>query len=164
MRGKVSVYEQRGQLQLVAETMEPVGAGSLQLAFEQLRDRLKAEGLFDAERKRPLPAFPRTVAVLTSPSGAVIRDFLNIVRRRSSGLNVLVIPVVVQGDSAPAEIESALSVANQPGLADLIVLARGGGSLEDLAAFNSERVARAIAASRLPVVSGRRPRNRLHHR
>ena len=153
VRGKASVYEQRGQLQLVAETMEPVGAGSLQLAFEQLRDRLKAEGLFDAERKQPLPAFPRTVAVITSPSGAVIRDFLNIVRRRHSGLKVLVVPVAVQGDSAPAEIESALAAANLPGIADLIVLARGGGSLEDLAAFNSERVARAIAASNLTVVS-----------
>jgi exodeoxyribonuclease VII large subunit len=153
VRGKVSVYEQRGQLQLVAETMEPVGVGSLQLAFEQLRDKLKAEGLFEQERKRQLPAFPRTVAVLTSPTGAVIRDFLNVVNRRHSGLSVLVVPVAVQGENAPAEIEAALIQANTLGLADLIVLARGGGSLEDLAAFNSERVARAIAASRLPVVS-----------
>ena len=153
VRGKVSVYEQRGQLQLVAETMEPVGAGSLQLAFEQLRDKLKAEGLFEQERKRPLPAFPRTVAVLTSPTGAVIRDFLNIVNRRHSGLSVVVVPVAVQGDNAPAEIEAALAQTNALELADLIVLARGGGSLEDLAAFNSERVARAIVASRLPVVS-----------
>jgi len=153
VRGKVSVYEQRGQLQLVAETMEPVGAGSLQLAFEQLRDKLKAEGLFEQERKRPLPAFPRTVAVITSPTGAVIRDFLNIVNRRHSGLNVVVVPVTVQGDSAPAEIESAIALVNASQLADVIVLARGGGSLEDLAAFNSESVARAIAVSRLPVVS-----------
>jgi exodeoxyribonuclease VII large subunit len=153
VRGKVSVYEQRGQLQLVAETMEPVGAGSLQLAFEQLRDRLKAEGLFAQERKRPLPAFPRTVAMLTSPTGAVIRDFLNIVNRRSSGLNVVVVPVAVQGDNAAAEIEAALAATNNLQLADVIVLARGGGSLEDLAAFNSERVARAIFGSRLPVVS-----------
>jgi len=153
VRGKVSVYEQRGQLQLVAETLEPVGAGSLQLAFEQLRDRLKAEGLFEQERKRPLPAFPRTVAVITSPTGAVIRDFLNIVNRRHSGLSVLVVPVAVQGDGAPAEIEAAISQVNDSGLADLIVLARGGGSLEDLAGFNSERVARAIAGSHLPVVS-----------
>ena len=153
VRGKASVYEQRGQLQLVAETMEPVGAGSLQLAFEQLRDRLKVEGLFDQERKRPLPEFPRCVVVITSPTGAVIRDFLNIVNRRHSGLSVIVAPVAVQGDNAAAEIESALMQANEHGLADLILLARGGGSLEDLAAFNSERVARAIAASRLPVVS-----------
>jgi exodeoxyribonuclease VII large subunit len=153
VRGRVSVYEQRGQMQLVAETMEPVGAGSLQLAFEQLKERLKAEGLFDAERKIPLPAFPRTVGIVTSPTGAVIRDFLNIVARRHSGLNVLVSPVSVQGDSAPAEIESAIGEFNASSLVDVIVLARGGGSLEDLAAFNSERVARAIAASRLPIVS-----------
>ncbi len=153
VRGKVSVYEQRGQLQLVAETLEPVGAGSLQVAFEQLRDKLKAEGLFDAERKRPLPAFPRCVAVITSPTGAVIRDFLNVVSRRHAALSVTVVPVAVQGENAPAEIEMALKMANEPGVADVIVVARGGGSLEDLAAFNSERVARAIAASRLPVVS-----------
>ncbi|MGA2205483.1 MAG: exodeoxyribonuclease VII large subunit [Terracidiphilus sp.] len=153
VRGRVSVYEQRGQMQLVAETMEPVGAGSLQLAFEQLKERLKAEGLFDAARKRPLPTFPRTVGIVTSPTGAVIRDFLNIVNRRHSGLNVLLCPASVQGESAPSEIEAALAELNDSNLVDLIVLARGGGSLEDLAAFNSERVARAIAASRLPVVS-----------
>ena len=153
VRGRVSVYEQRGQMQLVAETMEPVGAGSLQLAFEQLKERLKAEGLFDAARKRPLPTFPRTVGIVTSPTGAVIRDFLNIVSRRHSGLNVLLCPASVQGESAPAEIEAALAELNDSNLVDLIVLARGGGSLEDLAAFNSERVARAIAASRLSVVS-----------
>jgi exodeoxyribonuclease VII large subunit len=153
VRGGVSVYEQRGQMQLVAEILEPVGAGSLQLAFEQLRERLNADGLFDAARKRPLPAFPRTAAIVTSPTGAVIRDFLSIVARRHSGLNVLLYPVSVQGESAPAEIEAALADLNQSGLADIVVLARGGGSLEDLAAFNSERVARAIAASELPVVS-----------
>jgi exodeoxyribonuclease VII large subunit len=153
VRGRVSVYEQRGQMQLVAETMEPVGAGSLQLAFEQLKMRLKAEGLFDAERKRPLPVFPRTAGIVTSPTGAVIRDFLNIVARRHSGLSVLICPVSVQGDSAPAEIEAALAELNASGLVDVIVVARGGGSLEDMAAFNSERVARAIAASSLPVVS-----------
>ena len=153
VRGRVSVYEQRGQMQLVAETMEPVGAGSLQLAFEQLKERLKAEGLFDAARKRPLPLFPRCVGIVTSPTGAVIRDFVNIVSRRHSGLNILLYPVSVQGDSAPAEIEAALTDLNAARLVDLIVLARGGGSLEDLAAFNSERVARAIVSSRLPVVS-----------
>jgi exodeoxyribonuclease VII large subunit len=153
VRGRVSVYEQRGQMQLVAETMEPVGAGSLQLAFEQLKERLKTEGLFDADRKRPLPAFPRTVGIVTSPTGSVIRDFLNIVGRRHSGLSVLVFPVSVQGDQAPGEVEAAIAALNTSGLVDVIVLARGGGSLEDLAAFNSERVARAIAASQLPVVS-----------
>ncbi len=153
VRGRVSVYEQRGQLQMVAETMEPVGAGSLQLAFEQLREKLKAEGLFEADRKRPLPAFPRSAGIVTSPTGAVIQDFLNIVGRRHSGLNVMLCPVSVQGQTAAAEIERALACLNDSGLVDVIVLARGGGSLEDLAAFNSERVARAIVASRVPVVS-----------
>ena len=153
VRGRVSVYEQRGQMQLVAETMEPVGAGSLQLAFEQLKEKLKAEGLFDAVRKRPLPPFPRTVGIVTSPTGAVIRDFLNIVARRHSGLNVLLCPVSVQGDFSAGEVEAALACLNGSGLVDVIVIARGGGSLEDLAPFNSERVARAIVASRLPVVS-----------
>jgi exodeoxyribonuclease VII large subunit len=152
-RGKVSVYDQRGQMQLVAETMEPVGAGSLQLAFEQLKERLKAEGLFDAERKRPLPPFPRTVGIVTSPTGAVIRDFLNIVGRRHSGLNVLLCAASVQGELAAGEIVAALECLNVSGMADVIVVARGGGSLEDLAAFNSERVARAIAASKVPIVS-----------
>ena len=153
VRGKVSVYEQRGQMQLVAETMEPVGAGSLQLAFEQLKERLAAEGLFDASRKRKLPAFPRTVGIVTSPTGAVIRDFLNIVGRRSSGLNVMLYPVSVQGDQAVGEICMAIAELNKSELVDLIVVARGGGSLEDMAAFNSEAVARAIAGSSLPVVS-----------
>lgn len=153
VRGRVSVYAQRGQLQLVGETIEPVGAGSLQLAFEQLKERLKAEGLFEAARKRPLPAFPRTVGIVTSPTGAVIRDFLNIVGRRHAGLNVILCAAAVQGDLAAFEVETALNHLNASGLVDLIVVARGGGSLEDLAAFNSERVARAIVASRLPVVS-----------
>jgi exodeoxyribonuclease VII large subunit len=152
-RGRVSIYDQRGQMQLVAETMEPVGAGSLQVAFEQLKEKLKKEGLFNAERKRPLPAFPRAAGIVTSPTGAVIRDILNIVGRRHSGLNILLYPVTVQGESAPEEIEAAIACLNDSGLADVIVLARGGGSLEDMAAFNSERVARAIAGSRVPVVS-----------
>ena len=153
VRGRVSIYENRGQLQLVAETIEPVRAGSLQLAFEQLKEKLKAEGLFDVDRKRPLPEFPRTVAIVTSPTGAVIRDFLNIVARRHSGLNVMLFPISVQGESAPGEIAIALETLNRAGMVDVIVLARGGGSLEDVAAFNSERVARAIVASNLPVVS-----------
>ena len=153
VRGRVSVYEQRGQMQLIGETMEPVGAGSLQLAFEQLKEKLKAEGLFDTGRKRPLPAFPRTVGIVTSRTGAVIRDFLNIVQRRHSGLNVLLCPVSVQGEMSAGEVEAALGCLNASGLVDVIVVARGGGSLEDLAPFNSERVARAIVASRLPVVS-----------
>jgi exodeoxyribonuclease VII large subunit len=153
VRGRVSIYEQRGQLQLVAESMEPVGTGSLQLAFEQLKEKLKAEGLFDPARKQPLPAFPRAVGIVTSPTGAVIRDFLNIVGRRHSGLNVFLFPVSVQGDSAAGEIEAALRLLDASALVDVMVLARGGGSLEDFAPFNSERVARAIAAAMLPVVS-----------
>ncbi|WP_239461605.1 exodeoxyribonuclease VII large subunit [Occallatibacter savannae] len=153
VRGRVSVYPQRGQLQLVGETVEPVGAGSLQLAFEQLREKLKAEGLFDSARKRPLPAFPRSVGIVTSPTGAVIRDFLNIVGRRHAGLNVVLCPAAVQGEQAIAEVELAIAHLNASGLVDVIVVARGGGSAEDLAAFNSERIARAIAASGLPVVS-----------
>jgi exodeoxyribonuclease VII large subunit len=153
VRGRASVYAQRGQLQLVGETIEAVGAGSLQLAFEQLKERLKGEGLFDAARKRPLPTFPRSVGIVTSTTGAVIRDFLNIVARRHAGLNVLVCPAAVQGEQAPGEVEAALAQLNASGLVDVIVLARGGGSLEDLSAFNSERIARAIIASGLPVVS-----------
>ena len=153
VRGRVSVYAQRGQLQLVGETIEPVGAGSLQLAFEQLKEKLKAEGLFDSRRKRPLPAFPRAVGIVTSPTGAVIRDFLNIAGRRHAGLNVVVCPSAVQGEQAISEVESALMQLNASGLVDLIVVARGGGSAEDLSPFNNERVARAIVASAVPVVS-----------
>ena len=153
VRGRVSVYAQRGQLQLVGEAIEPVGAGSLQVAFEQLKEKLKTEGLFESARKRALPAFPRTVGIVTSPTGAVIRDFLNIVGRRHAGLNVLVCPSAMQGESAIGEVESALKQLNAGGLVDVIVVARGGGSAEDLSPFNSERVARAIAGSELPVVS-----------
>ena len=113
VRGRVSVYEQRGQMQLVAEFMEPLGAGSLQLAFEQLRERLRAEGLFDAERKRPLPAFPHCVGIVTSPTGAVIRDFLNIVARRHAALEVLLYPAVVQGETAAAEVAAGIAYFNR---------------------------------------------------
>ena len=153
VRGRVSVYAQRGQLQLVGEAIEPVGAGSLQLAFEQLKDRLKAEGLFESARKKPLAAFPRSIGIVTSPTGAVIRDFLNIAGRRHAGLNVILCAAAVQGEHAAGEIESAISLLNASGMVDVIVIARGGGSLEDLSAFNTERVARAIVASSTPVVS-----------
>jgi exodeoxyribonuclease VII large subunit len=153
VRGRVSVYEQRGKMQLVAETMEPVGAGSLQLAFEQLKERLKAEGLFEGARKRPLPMFPRCVGIVTSPTGAVIRDFLNIVSRRHAGLHVVVYPALVQGEAAAAEVAAGIAYFNRTRAADLIVIARGGGSLEDLAPFNTEFLAEAIAASQLPVIS-----------
>ncbi|MGI8773362.1 MAG: exodeoxyribonuclease VII large subunit [Acidobacteriaceae bacterium] len=153
VRGRVSVYEQRGQMQLIAETLEPVGAGSLQLAFEQLKVRLQAEGLFALERKRPLPAFPRCVGIITSSAGAVIRDFVNVAGRRHAALEILLYPATVQGESAAAEITAGILYFNQTRNVDVIVLARGGGSLEDLAAFNTELLARAIARSELPVVS-----------
>jgi exodeoxyribonuclease VII large subunit len=153
VRGKVSVYEQRGQMQLIAEFMEPVGAGSLQIAFEQLKAKLQAEGLFDAGRKKPLPAFPRCIGIVTSPSGAVIRDFLNVGTRRHDALNVLLYPALVQGTSAAMEIAAGIEYFNRKRSVDVIVVARGGGSLEDLSAFNSELLARAIAASELPIVS-----------
>jgi len=154
VRGRVSIYESRGQLQLIAETMEPRGAGTLQLAFEQLKARLFAEGLFDAARKRPLPSFPKCIGIVTSPAGAVIRDIVTIVRRRHARLNLLVYPATMQGTSSPASVAAGIRWfnANRP-LVDLIILARGGGSLEDLAGFNDEGLARAIAGSELPIIS-----------
>jgi exodeoxyribonuclease VII large subunit len=154
VRGRVSVYESRGQLQLIAETMEPRGAGSLQIAFEQLKARLMAEGLFDASRKRPLPAFPRCVGVITSPTGAVIRDIVTVVRRRHAALSLLVHPAVMQGATSPSSVARAIRWFNANSQhVDLIVIARGGGSLEDLSCFNDEALARIIVASKLPVVS-----------
>ena len=153
LRGRISMYEQRGQIQLVTEHMEPMGAGSLQLAFEQVKRRLQQEGLFDAARKRPLPAFPRCVGIVTSPSGAVIRDFITVSSRRHAALHIILYPALVQGESAAAEVAKGIEYFNQTQEVDLIVIARGGGSLEDLAPFNSEPLARVIAASDLPVVS-----------
>lgn len=153
LRGKVSVYEQRGQMQIIAEFMEPVGAGSLQIAFEQLKARLQLEGLFEQSRKKPLPSFPRCVGIITSPSGAVIRDFLNVAGRRHAALDILLYPALVQGESAAAEVSAGIAFFNRTRVVDVIVVARGGGSLEDLAPFNSELLARAIAKSDLPIVS-----------
>ena len=153
MRGRISIYEERGQLQFVAETLEPVGAGSLQFAFEQLKNKLQQEGLFDASRKRGLPAFPRCIGVVTSATGAVIHDFLNIVGRRHAGLDVMLYPASVQGEQAAGELASGILYFNRVRNVDAIVIARGGGSAEDLAAFNTELIARTIAGSELPVVS-----------
>lgn len=154
VRGRISIYEDRGQLQLIAETMEPRGAGSIQLAFEQLRERLLAEGLFDASRKRPLPLFPRCVGVITSPAGAVIRDIVTVVQRRHARLNLLVYPAIMQGAASPRSVAGGIRWFNRNrSLVDLIVIARGGGSIEDLASFNDEALARIIAASELPVIS-----------
>jgi exodeoxyribonuclease VII large subunit len=151
--GRLDVYAVRGEYQFVCEVLEPKGLGALQLAFEQRKARLAAEGLFDSARKRALPAFPRRVGLVTSPTGAAVRDFLRVVTRRFAGLQVLVCPVRVQGDTAAGEIAEALATLNRLGGLDVIVLARGGGSLEDLWAFNEEAVARAIAASKIPVIS-----------
>jgi exodeoxyribonuclease VII large subunit len=153
VRGKVSVYEQRGQMQIIAEFMEPVGAGSLQIAFEQLKTKLQQEGLFEQSRKKPLPAYPRCVGIVTSPTGAVIRDFLNITARRHDALAVFLYPALVQGETAAAEIAAGIAYFNHSRSVDAIVIARGGGSLEDMAPFNSELLARAIAESVLPIVS-----------
>ena len=152
-RGHMSVYPQRGELQLVVESLQPRGLGSQQLALEQLRARLEGEGLFDASRKRPLPAFPGTIGVVTSASGAAIHDILNVLRRRGSGLRVLLCPVPVQGDEAAPRIAEAIADLNRHGQADVLIVGRGGGSPEDLWAFNEEPVARAIFASAIPVIS-----------
>lgn len=152
-RGRISVYAPRGSYQIIVDTIEPVGAGSLQEQFEKLKQKLMAEGLFDQDRKRELPLLPSRIVVITSPTGAAIRDVLSVLKRRFSGVNVLVIPALVQGEAAPGELVRALQLANQHKLGDVILLTRGGGSLEDLWAFNNEDLARAIFASEIPVVS-----------
>ena len=152
-RGRLSVYEARGEYQLYVELLEPAGLGALQLAFEQLKAKLASEGLFDAARKKPLPILPRTVGVVTSPTGAVIRDILRVLKRRFRNVNVLLYPVKVQGEGAANEIGDGIEYINRHSLADVLIVARGGGSLEDLWAFNEEIVARAIAGSKIPVIS-----------
>lgn len=152
--GHLDVYAPRGSYQLVIREMQPKGLGALELALRQLQQRLEREGLFDAARKRPLPRFPRRVAVVTSPTGAAIRDFLEVLRRRWQGVEVWIAPVRVQGEGAAEEIAAAIDRINQsPAEVDCIVITRGGGSLEDLWAFNEEAVVRAIYRSRIPVVS-----------
>jgi exodeoxyribonuclease VII large subunit len=152
-RGRITVYDQRGEYQLIVDYLEPLGLGALAQAFEALKTRLAAEGLFDPANKKPLPYLPRRLALVTSPTGAVVRDFLRLLRRRHPNIEVLIYPVKVQGAEAAGEIIRALEELNDyPGI-EVIVLARGGGSLEDLWPFNEEGVARAIFRSRLPVVS-----------
>ncbi|MBB3759078.1 exodeoxyribonuclease VII large subunit [Xanthomonas arboricola] len=152
-RGRLTLYEARGDYQLVLDHMEEAGEGALRRAFDELRARLAAEGLFDAERKQPLPAHVRRLAVITSPSGAAVRDVLSVLARRFPLLEVDLLPSLVQGDSAAAQITSLLQRADASGRYDVILITRGGGSLEDLWAFNDERLARAIAAAHTPVVS-----------
>ena len=163
-RGRLSVYEARGDYELIVESLDPVGAGALRIAFEQLRDRLQAEGLFAKELKRPLPVFPRRVGIVTSPTGAAIRDILNVISRRTRTVHVLFSPARVQGDAAGSDIARAVRLINEhhkraaraglsDDLIDVLIVGRGGGSTEDLWAFNQEEVARAIRASAIPVIS-----------
>ncbi|MFL6276279.1 MAG: exodeoxyribonuclease VII large subunit [Blastocatellia bacterium] len=151
--GRLSLYEARGEYQLIIEYMEPVGVGALQLGFEQLKRRLAAEGLFDTERKRPLPLLPRCIGVVTSPTGAAVRDILRVIRRRNEAMNVLIAPARVQGDGAAREIVRAIELLNEREEVDVIIVGRGGGSVEDLWCFNEEAVARAIFDSRVPIIS-----------
>jgi exodeoxyribonuclease VII large subunit len=157
VRGRITVYEDRGELQISAEFMEPQGAGALQLAFEQLKTRLQAEGLFDAARKKPIPPLPQRIGVITSPQGAALRDILNILARRHRSANILIYPAQVQGESAAAEVMAGLRYlhgsARQALGIEVIIIARGGGSAEDLACFNHEGLARAVAESKIPVIS-----------
>lgn len=152
-RGRLSVYEARGEYQLYVEFLEPAGLGALQLAFDQLKQKLAAEGLFDSDRKKPLPALPRTIGVVTSPTGAVIRDILRVLHRRFRNINVVIYPAKVQGESAGQEIAQGIEHFSRVAPVDVTIVARGGGSMEDLWAFNEEVVARAIAASDVPVIS-----------
>ena len=152
-RGRLSIYDARGEYQLIVEHMEPVGAGALQLALEQLKKRLATDGLFSVERKRPLPILPRCIGVVTSPTGAAVRDILRVLKRRNEAVSVLIAPVRVQGESAGSDIARAVRLLNSRKEVDAIIVGRGGGSTEDLSCFNDEAVARAIYNSRVPVIS-----------
>jgi exodeoxyribonuclease VII large subunit len=159
-RGRVTVYEARGELQLSAEYLEPKGAGALQVAFEQLKAKLAAEGLFEAARKKAMPAMPQRIGIVTSPQGAAIRDMLNILKRRHESVHVVIYPAQVQGEGAAAEVAMGVRYFNSPEAAkifgakiDVIIVARGGGSVEDLWAFNNEGLARTIATSEIPIIS-----------
>jgi exodeoxyribonuclease VII large subunit len=151
--GSIGVYESSGEYQLYVEEMFPVGQGALFLAFEQLKRKLEAEGLFAEQRKRPLPYLPKTVGVITSPTGAAIRDIISVLQRRNPAVEILVAPAIVQGDAGPASVVAAIQLMNRAGHADVLIVGRGGGSLEELWTFNDEAVARAIAGSAIPVVS-----------
>ncbi len=152
-RGAVSVYAARGQYQLIVESMQKAGEGDILAMLEERKRRLAAEGLFDADRKPPLPTFPTRVAVITSPTGAALRDILSVLGRRNAGIRVTILPAAVQGEEAPAAIVRQIETANACKLGDVIIIGRGGGSLEDLLAFSDESVVRAVAASRIPVIS-----------
>lgn len=151
--GRITVYEPRGEYQIVLETVEPKGVGALQLAFEQLKEKLRKKGWFEQERKRPIPPFPKRIGIVTSPTGAAIRDILQIIQRRHPAVNILIHPVPVQGAEAPAAIAKAIDEMNRIGGIDVLIIGRGGGSLEDLWAFNEEIVAEAVFNSAIPVIS-----------
>jgi exodeoxyribonuclease VII large subunit len=153
VRAKVSLYEGRGDYQLIVEHMEPAGAGDLQRQFELLKEKLQAEGLFDVDHKKPLPPWPRRLGIVTSPTGAAVHDILHVLRRRFPALPVIILPVAVQGNEAAGQIAAAIEIANRHDLCDVLIVGRGGGSLEDLWVFNEEIVARAIYASEIPLVS-----------
>jgi exodeoxyribonuclease VII large subunit len=152
-RGHIDVYEARGEYQLLVEAIEPQGHGALQFAFEQLKKKLAAEGLFDAARKRPIPRLPRRIGIVTSPSGAVVRDITEILSRRFPGLHLRIYPALVQGEGSVEAVARAIEYFNASGWAEVLIVARGGGSIEDLWTFNEEAVARAIAGSKAPVIS-----------
>lgn len=152
VRGRITVYEPRGTYQIVCESMEPVGAGALQKQFEQLKEKLKLEGLFDSARKKPIPAYPRHVAVVTSPTGAAIQDILNIMNRRAKNVELTIVPALVQGANAAASLCDSLTQAFKLPV-EVIIIGRGGGSMEDLWSFNDEKLARLIASSKIPIIS-----------
>jgi len=152
-RGRVSTYESRGEYQMIVEVLEPAGLGALQLAFEQLKEKLEKEGLFKQERKRPFPAFPRKIGVVTSPKSAALRDILTVLKRRHNAIDVLIFPAEVQGEGASIQVMEGIDYLSRSTDVDVIIVARGGGSMEDLWPFNEERVARAIVRSRKPVIS-----------
>src|ERR1700674_1039036 len=153
VRGRVTIYEDRGELQISAEYLEPKGAGALQVAFDQLKAKLEAEGLFDAGRKKAIPTLPRRIGIVTSPQAAALRDILHILLRRHDTASVLIFPAQVQGEAAGAEVSAGVRYFNRARSVDVIIVARGGGSAEDLAAFNNEALARTVAASEIPVIS-----------
>src|SRR5207248_4916224 len=153
LRGRVTIYEDRGELQVSAEYLEPKGAGALQVAFEQLKAKLEAEGLFEASRKKPIPHLPRRIGIVTSPQAAAVRDILNILRRRHHTANVLIFPAQVQGESAASEVSAGIKYFNRAKNVEVIIVTRGGGSAEDLAAFNHEGLARVVAGSEIPIIS-----------
>ena len=153
VRGRVTIYEDRGEMQISAEYLEPKGAGALQIAFEQLKAKLESEGLFDSARKKPIPSLPRRIGIITSPQAAALRDILNILQRRHQNANVLIFPAQVQGSEAASEVAAGIRYFNKAGNVDVIIVARGGGSAEDLAAFNHEGLARTASASNIPLIS-----------